>query len=111
MTNLGDLRVKIFADGAELAGMLALYRQPFIKGFTTNPTLMHKAGIRDYRGFAREVLAAIPDRPISFEVFSDDLDGMERQAREIATWGDHVYVKIPVTNTRREPARDLIHRL
>jgi transaldolase len=111
MTNLRDLRVKIFADGAELAGMLALYRQPFIKGFTTNPTLMHKAGIRDYRGFAREVLAAIPDRPISFEVFSDDLDGMERQAREIATWGDHVYVKIPVTNTRREPARDLIHRL
>jgi transaldolase len=106
-----DLRVKIFADGAELAGMLALYRQPYIRGFTTNPTLMNKAGIRDYRAFAREVLSAIPDRPISFEVFSDEFDDMERQAREIATWGSYVYVKVPVTNTRREPAYDLIRRL
>lgn len=105
------LRTKIFADGAELDGMLALYRQPHIQGFTTNPTLMRKAGIRDYRAFAREVVAAIPDRPISFEVFSDEFDEMERQAREIATWGEHVYVKIPVTNTRREPAYDLIERL
>ncbi len=91
--------------------MLALYRQPYIKGFTTNPTLMRKAGISDYRAFAHQVLAAIPDRPISFEVFSDEFDEMERQAREIATWGEHVYVKIPVTNTRRVPAYDLIHRL
>ncbi len=89
-----------------------LYRQPHIKGFTTNPTLMHKAGIRDYRAFAREVLTAIPDRPISLrEVFSDEFAEMERQAREIAGWGDLVYVKIPVTNTRREPSYDLIRRL
>ncbi len=108
---LSTMRTKIFADGAELAGMLALYRQPHIKGFTTNPTLMRKAGVSDYRAFAREVLSAIPDRPISFEVFSDEFDEMERQAREIATWGEHVYVKIPVTNTRRVPATDLIHRL
>jgi transaldolase len=106
-----DLKTKIFADGAELAGMLALYRHPYIKGFTTNPTLMRKAGVSDYRHFARQVLDAIPDRPISFEVFSDEFPEMERQARDIATWGEHVYVKIPVTNTRREPAFDLIHRL
>lgn len=111
MKKVSDLTVKIFGDGAELKGMLALYAKPFIKGFTTNPTLMNKAGIRDYRGFAREVLAAIPDRPISFEVFSDDLPEMERQAREIATWGDNVYVKIPVTNTKAVPAYDLIHQL
>jgi transaldolase len=108
---LTNLRTKIFGDGAELEGMLALYRQPHIKGFTTNPTLMRKAGITDYRLFAHQVLAAIPDRPISFEVFSDEFDEMERQAREIASWGPHVYVKIPVTNTRRAPAYDLIHRL
>jgi transaldolase len=108
---LTDLRTKIFADGAELDGMVALSRQAHIKGFTTNPTLMRKAGVADYRAFARQVLAAIPDRPISFEVFSDDFDGMARQARDIATWGDHVYVKVPVTNTRREPADDLIRRL
>ena len=108
---LTNLRTKIFGDGAELEGMLALYRQPHIKGFTTNPTLMRKAGITDYRLFAHQVLAAIPDRPISFEVFSDEFDEMERQAREIASWGPHVYVKIPVTNTRRVPAYDLIHRL
>jgi transaldolase len=111
MKTVAELSVKIFADGAELSGMVALYRLPYIRGFTTNPTLMNKAGIRDYRAFAREVLAAIPDRPISFEVFSDEFADMERQAREIATWGDHVYVKIPVTNTRREPACELIHRL
>ena len=111
MKNLTDLTTKIFADGAELDGMLALYRQPHIKGFTTNPTLMRKAGVSNYRTFARQVLAAIPDRPISFEVFSDEFDDMERQAREIATWGEHVFVKIPVTNTRRAPAYDLIHRL
>ncbi len=91
--------------------MLGLYRLPYVKGFTTNPTLMQKAGIRDYRAFAREVVAAIPDRPISFEVFADEFAEMEAQAREIATWGEHVYVKIPVTNTRRERANDLIRRL
>ena len=108
---LSELRTKIYADGAELDGMVAMYRQPHIKGFTTNPTLMRKAGIADYAGFARQVLAAIPDRPISFEVFSDEFADMERQAREIATWGPHVYVKIPVTNTRREPAYELVRRL
>jgi transaldolase len=109
--NLGTLRTKIFADGADLEGMLALYRQPCIKGFTTNPTLMRKAGITDYRAYARQVVTSIPDRPISFGVFADDFYEMERQALEIATWGEHVYVKIPVTNTKRETAKALIHRL
>ena len=108
---LADLRTKIFADGAELESMLALAREPYIKGFTTNPTLMRKAGVSDYRAFAKQVVAAIPDRPISFEVFSDEFAEMERQALEIATWGEHVYVKIPVTNTKRVPAYDLIRRL
>lgn len=111
MTKVSDLKVKLFADGADKAGMLEMYRKPFVKGFTTNPTLMRKAGVSDYRGFAREILEAIPDRPISFEVFSDDFDEMERQAREIATWGENVYVKIPITNTRREPAYDLVRSL
>src|SRR6478609_3562587 len=111
MKSVDQLTVKIFADGADLAGMLDLYRKPYIKGFTTNPTLMRKAGISDYAGFAREVLQAIPDRPISFEVFSDDFSEMERQAREIAGWGDNVYVKIPVTNTRRETSYRLIEKL
>jgi len=110
-TRLEDLTVKIFADGAEKVGMLEMYAKPYIKGFTTNPTLMHKVGLTDYRAFARDIVSAIPDRPISFEVFSDEFEEMERQAREIATWGDNVYVKIPVTNTRREPAYDLVRRL
>lgn len=111
MKRIDELSVKIFADGADLAGMLALYRQPHIKGFTTNPTLMRKAGISDYRAFAMEVLSAIPDRPISFEVFSDEFPEMERQAREIASWGEHVYVKVPVTNTRGVSACDIVRRL
>ena len=111
MKTLQDLKVKLFADGADKAGMVEMYRKPFVKGFTTNPTLMRKAGITDYRGFAHEILAAIPDRPISFEVFSDEFDEMERQAREIATWGANVYVKIPITNTRREPAYELVRAL
>ncbi len=111
MKRVEELTVKIFADGAEKAGMLEMYAKPYIKGFTTNPTLMHKAGLTDYRAFAREIVEAIPDRPISFEVFSDEFGDMERQAREIATWGENVYVKIPVTNTRREPAYDLVRRL
>jgi transaldolase len=105
------LRIKLFADGADKAGMLDMYRNPLIKGFTTNPTLMRKAGIADYATFAKDVIAAIPDRPISFEVFSDEFDEMERQARTIAEWGDGVYVKIPVTNTRRESALPLVARL
>src|ERR1051325_4186732 len=111
MTALADLKVKIFADGADVRGMVEMYARPYIKGFTTNPTLMRKAGITDYRGFEREVLAAIPDRPISFEVFSDDFGEMERQAREIATWGENVFVKIPITNTARASSCDLVHRL
>lgn len=108
---LGSLKVKIFADGADLPGMMEVGRLPYIKGFTTNPTLMRKAGVTNYEAFAREVLRAIPDRPISFEVFSDDPFGMERQAREIALWGDNVYVKIPITNTRREKMCALAGRL
>jgi len=103
--------VKIFADGADKGAMLELYAKPWVSGFTTNPTLMRKAGIRDYEAFARDILAAIPDRPISLEVFADEFDEMERQARLIASWADNVYVKIPVTNTRREPSLDLICRL
>jgi transaldolase len=106
-----DLKVKLFADGADKATMLDLYRNPHIQGFTTNPTLMRKAGITDYPAFARDILSEIRDRPISLEVFADEFEDMERQAREIASWGDNVYVKIPVTNTRREPALDLICRL
>jgi len=111
MKRVEDLTVKLFADGAEKAGMLEMYAKPYIKGFTTNPTLMHKAGQTDYRGFAKSIVEAIPDRPISFEVFSDEFDEMERQAHEIAAWGENVYVKIPVTNTRREPAYELVRRL
>jgi transaldolase len=111
MKKLDDLNVKIFADGADKAGMLEMYAKPYIKGLTTNPTLMRKAGIRDYRAFAKEILAAIPDRPISFEVLCDDFEDMERQALEIAAWGDNVYVKIPVTNTKRETAHALITKL
>lgn len=108
---LSDLRVKLFADGADKAGMLEMYAKPYIKGFTTNPTLMRKAGISDYRAFARDVLASIKDRPISFEVFADDVENMERQAKEIATWGDNVYVKIPVTNTQSRPTTELVRKL
>ena len=108
---LAALNVKIFADGADLSTMIELAARPYVKGFTTNPTLMRKAGVRDYEAFAREVLRAIPDRPISFEVFSDEFSEMEQQAHRIAAWGEHVYAKIPVTNTRGEPAYDLIRRL
>ncbi|MBR0778774.1 transaldolase [Bradyrhizobium diazoefficiens] len=111
MKKIEDLRVKIFADGADKAGMLEMYAKPYIKGLTTNPTLMRKAGIGDYRKFSLDILAAIPDRPISFEVLSDDFADMERQAMEIASWGDNVYVKIPVMNTRRETSYRLIERL
>lgn len=110
--DIASLKVKIFADGANLEDMIRVYRtQPLVKGFTTNPTLMRKAGITDYEAFARQVVAAIPDRPISFEVFSDDFAEMERQANRIASWGDNVYVKIPVSNTTGESAVPLVRRL
>jgi transaldolase len=105
------LRVKIFADGADLSGIKAMYQQPWIAGFTTNPTLMRKAGVADYKAFALDVLRAVPDRPVSFEVFADEFAEMEEQALEIASWGSNVNVKIPVTNTRREFAGPLIRRL
>lgn len=108
---LAGLRVKLFADSADRDAMLRLYANPLIQGFTTNPTLMRKAGLADYRSFAREVLAAIPDRPVSFEVLADDFVEMERQAHQVAGWGSNVYVKIPVTNTQGESACSLIERL
>lgn len=98
MRRVDDLRVKLFSDGADLAGILDMAAKPWIRGFTTNPTLMRKAGVSDYEAFARELLRAVPDRPISFEVFADDEARMKRQALTIATWGPHVNVKIPVTN-------------
>ena len=108
---VNNLKVKIFADGADKAGMLEMYGKPYIKGLTTNPTLMRKAGIADYRAFANEILAEIKDKPLSFEVFSDDFAEMERQALEIASWGDNVYVKIPITNTKQETCYALVKRL
>lgn len=109
--SIPQLKTKIFADGADQQGMLAMYQKPWIKGFTTNPTLMRKAGISDYEAFAHEILQAIPNRPISFEVFSDDFDEMYQQALHIASWGENVYVKIPVSNTQGEPAYPLIKSL
>jgi transaldolase len=106
-----DLKIKIFADGAEKKGMLEMYALPYIKGFTTNPTLMCKAGITDYKTFAKDILKAIPDRPISFEVFSDDIREMKQQALTINQWGPNVYVKIPVTNTEGISTCELIQEL
>ena len=111
MSEISRLKVKLFADGADLAGMKEMAANPLIKGFTTNPTLMRKAGVADYRSFALDVLKAIPDRPVSFEVFADDFAEMEKQAHEIASWGRNVNVKIPVTNTRGEFSGPLIERL
>ena len=111
MKSVSDLRIQIFADGADKASMLALYRQPHIKGFTTNPTLMRATGVTDYQGFALDVLATIQDRPISFEVFADEELEMEEQARHIAAWGKNVFVKIPVMNTKGAPTYDLIRYL
>jgi transaldolase len=111
VTALERLRVKIFADGADREAMLSMYAQPFIKGLTTNPSLMRSAGIANYRAFAREILQHIRYKPVSFEVISDEFTEMERQALEIADWADNVYVKIPVTNTRGEPSHALVQRL
>jgi transaldolase len=106
-----QLNIKIFADGADKEGMLDMYTKPFIKGLTTNPTLMNKAGIREYKSFALDILSEIKDKPISFEVFSDDFTDMERQAQEIASWGENVYVKIPITNTKKEGCYALVEKL
>ena len=109
--NVRGLKVKIFADGADKAAILALAKNPLITGFTTNPTLMNKAGIKDYAAFAKDLLASIPGYPISFEVFADENDEMLRQATTIATWGENVYVKIPVTNTRSESTAPVVREL
>jgi transaldolase len=111
MHKIEELKIKIFADGADKAEMLEMYGKSYIKGLTTNPTLMRKAGITNYKAFAKDILALIPDRPISFEVFSDDFKEMERQALEISGWGSNVYVKIPVTNTKRETCDSLVRKL
>jgi transaldolase len=111
MKSVSDLRVQIFADGADKATILELSRHPHIKGFTTNPTLMRATGVTDYAGFAREVLANISDRPISFEVFADEEPEMEEQARHITAWGKNVFVKVPVMRTNGAPTYDLIRRL
>lgn len=109
--NLKDLKIKIFADGADLKTMTEQYKSGVVKGFTTNPTLMQKNGIHDYESFAKEVLKKIPDMPISFEVFSDDFNDMERQAKKIAGWGSNVTVKIPITNTKNQSSVSLIKKL
>src|SRR5277367_1439910 len=111
MRTVADLQVKIFADGADLPGIVKLYANPLVKGFTTNPTLMRKAGVTDYAAFAKDVLASIKTKPVSFEVFSDDFVEMERQARIIHSWASNVYVKIPITNTKKESSFDLIAKL
>ena len=108
---LTGLRVKLFADGADKAAITALYANPLIQGFTTNPTLMRKAGIADYQAFAKDILSLISDRPISFEVIADEFVDMERQAHLIAAWGANVYVKIPITNTRGQSSCDLLRQL
>ena len=111
MERLKQLRVKLFADGADFDSIVALAANPMIRGFTTNPTLARNAGVRDYEEFGRRVLAAVQDRPLSLEVFDDDFPGMTRQARAIASWGKNVNVKIPVTNTNREFSGDVIRQL
>ena len=111
MKKVEQLKVKIFADGAEKAGMLEMAGKSWVQGLTTNPTLMRKAGLSDYKAFAKDILGLIRQKPISFEVFSDEFSEMERQAMEIASWGDNVYVKVPITNTRREPIYPLIRKL
>lgn len=111
MNPLSQLQVKIFADGADRKSMLDLYANPLIQGMTTNPSLMRKVGITDYEAFARDILQTVQDKPISFEVFSDDFPEMKRQSQKIAAWGRNVYVKIPITNTRNESALPLIAEL
>jgi len=111
MLNIENFKIKLFADGANIESMISLYKDPKIKGFTTNPTLMNKAGIKSYESFARQVIEAIPDKPISFEVFADDLDTMLHQAIKIASWGENVNIKIPITNTQGEFTGPIIKEL
>lgn len=111
MPSIEQLKIKLFCDGADFDSILSMYKIPYIKGFTTNPTLMRKAGITDYEAFGRKVLAAVPDRPVSLEVFADDLENMEIQAGKIATWGSNVNIKIPVTNTKGEFTGPLLRTL
>src|SRR5258708_14550649 len=111
MSAMPNLKVKLFADGADLAGIKEMAANPAIKGFTTNPTLMRKAGVSDYKAFAAQALQAVGGRPISFEVFADEFGEIETQAHEIASWGRSIYVKIPVTNTKREFCGPLVERL
>ena len=111
MIKVNDLKIKIFADGADKAGMIDMYGKSFIKGLTTNPTLMRKAGVTDYAFFCKEIIALMPEKPISFEVFSDSFDEMEEQALKIASWGKNVYVKIPITNTGGKYCYDLVESL
>src|SRR5437660_1931818 len=108
---LEKLPIKIFADGADCDGIAELYKKPFIRGLTTNPTLMRKVGISDYESFAKSLLEVVKDKPISFEVFSDEFPEMRRQARQISAWQNNVYVKIPITNTRGDSAIPLIQDL
>jgi transaldolase len=111
MPRVQDLKIKIFADGADIKGILEMHRNPLISGFTTNPTLMRKAGVTDYESFARNLLEKVTDRPISFEVFADDLPTMIRQGRAIASWGKNVNVKVPVMNTKGEFTGPVLHAL
>lgn len=111
MPSVKELKIKIFADGANVTEMKKVYSEGIVKGFTTNPTLMKKDGVKDYVAFAKDVLSEIKDMPISFEVFTDDFESMERQAREIGSWGDNVFIKIPITNTKGEPSYELIKKL
>ena len=111
MSGLPQFRIKLYADGADLGGMIEEYKKGIASGFTTNPTLMKKAGVTSYEDFARAALKEIPDLPISFEVFSDDIPGMEREARKIGCWGKNVYIKIPVTNTKGESTAPLVKKL
>ena len=108
---IDKLKIKIFADGADLDSIKILNEKNYIKGFTTNPSLMKKAGIKDYKDFAINLLSEIKNKPISFEVFSDDISEMEKQAEEIASWGENVNVKIPITNTKKEATTELIRKL
>ena len=111
MRRLAELKIKLFADGADKTQILRFYANPLIRGFTTNPTLMRSAGVKNYEAFAREILDVIRDRPISFEVFADNFGEMERQARKIAAWGENVYVKIPISNTKRQSSMELAGQL
>lgn len=111
MRSLSALKIQLYADGADKAGILDLYAKPYIKGLTTNPTLMRKAGVRDYETFAKDILTVVTEKPISFEVFSDDFADMERQALKIASWGKNVFVKIPITNSHGTSSVPLIQRL